>query len=106
MKRDNLELYYNADGTEHKTIYHLPLEFYPVHTEYMKKEKFGGTYNKQSVAFIIWERRSVSRPTISMPTECEFYEYVEHRNRESANAKIVMSFFLKHSNLQFSTVQK
>ena len=88
MRRDNLELYYEADGeTEHKDIYHLPLEFHPVYTEYMEKEKFDGTPNLQPVAFIIWERRSIARPTISMP-KGEFYEYVEYSKRSSANAKI------------------
>jgi hypothetical protein len=87
MRRDNLNLYYNADGTEHKTIYHLPLEFHPIYTEYMEKEKFNGTPNLQPVAFIIWEKRSDPRPTISMP-KGEFYEYIEYSKRSSANAKI------------------
>lgn len=88
IKRDNLELYYEADGvTKHKDIYHLPLEFHPVYTEYMEKEKFDGTPNLQPVAFIIWERRSVHRPTIPMP-KGEFYEYVEYSKRSSANVKI------------------
>jgi len=91
LKRDNLELFYNADGSLHKTIYHLPLQYHPVNVELLSGEKFDGLYNRQEVAFIVWMKKDTNRPTIKMPpNKNEIYEKISHKHRKEADVKISM----------------